>query len=221
MLIREVRIGCSDPEAADEFYGGLLGLSTARANESVRVTAGWTKLTLTRAEVIPGAQHLAFTIPRNRFAEAKDWLTDRLTLLRTDEADEFECAPHWNARSLYFEDPDRNILEFIIRRELPNESTGTFSGADILGVSEVGVPVFDVSAFQDATRTTLDLEAYGQGGPTFRPIGDVGGLLIAVERGRSWFPTDRRAEVQPLEVTIESGVRAELRANDSCVIRAR
>lgn len=126
----------------------------------------------------------------------------------------------WNCRSLYFEDPDRNVLEFIIRRDLPNDASGVFGGGDILGVSEVGVPVADVAAFRDAARAVLALEPYGQGGATFRPVGDVSGLLIVVKRGRVWFPTDSPAHEMPLEVTIQSGPHAELEA-DSCVIRAR
>lgn len=113
------------------------------------------------------------------------------------------------------------MLEFIIRRELPNDVSGAFSGGDVLGVSEVGVPVANVAAFRDAACAGLALEPYCQGGPTFRPIGDVNGLLIVVERGRAWFPTDLPAQEMPLEVTIESGPHAELEANDSCVIRAR
>lgn len=221
MQIRTVQLGCVDIDVANEFYGALLGLKTSRVDGTLHVSAGWTEMVLTPAALLRGVQHLAFTIPRNRFADAKRWLAGRLTLLRTDEGDEFEGPPPWNSRSPYFEDPDRNVLEFIIRRELPNEASGSFSGSDILGVSEVGVPVADVAAFRDAARAELALEPYGQGGATFRPIGDVNGLLIVVEHGRAWFPTDLPAHDMPLQVTIEGGPHAELAANDSCVIRAR
>lgn len=140
MQIRTVQLGCVDIDVANEFYGALLGLKTSRVDGTLHVSAGWTEMVLTPAALLRGVQHLAFTIPRNRFADAKRWLAGRLTLLRTDEGDEFEGPPPWNSRSLYFEDPDRNVLEFIIRRELPNEASGSFSGSDILGVSEVGVP---------------------------------------------------------------------------------
>ncbi len=220
MQILTVQLGCVDIDVADEFYRALLGLKTSRVDGTLHVSAGWTEMVLTPGPQ-PGVQHIAFTIPRNRFAEAKRWPIGRLTLLRTDEGDEFEGPTLWNSRSLYFEDPDRNVLEFIIRRELPNDASGAFSGGDILGVSEVGVPVADVAAFRDAARAELGLEPYCQGGATFRPIGDVNGLLIVVKRGRAWFPTDLSALDMPLEVTIESGPHAELEANDSCVIRAR
>ncbi len=221
MQIRTVQLGFVDIDIADEFYGALLGLRTSRVDGTLCVSVGWTEMVLTPATVQPGIHHIAFTIPRNRLAEAKRWLAGRLTLLRTDEGDEFEGPPPWNSRSLYFQDPDRNVLEFIIRRELPNDASGAFGSGDILGVSEVGVPVADVAAFRDAARAELALEPYGQGGATFRPIGDVNGLLIVVERGRAWFPTDLPAQGMPLEVTIEGGPHTELEANDSCAIRAR
>ncbi|HEY8293980.1 MAG TPA: hypothetical protein VIG41_01470, partial [Micrococcaceae bacterium] len=186
----------------------------------LRVTAGWTELTLTPGPVRAGSQHLAFTIPRNTFAGAKTWLRARLPLLRTDEGDEFECSPFWNARSLYFEGPDNCVLEFIIRRNLPNDATGDFGSRGILGVSEVGIPVADVPAFEGALRKALNLQPYGQGGATFRPMGDEDGLLIAVEHGRSWFPTAIRAEEQRLLIGITSGATGELWANGQCRIRA-
>lgn len=221
MQIRTVQFGCDDIDVADEFYGASLGLKTSRVDGTLQVSAGWTEMVLIPGAARPGVQHIAFTIPRNRFTEAKRWLAGRLTLLRTDEGDEFEGPTLWNSRSLYFEDPDRNVLEFIIRRELPNDASGAFSGSDILGVSEVGVPVADLAAFRDAAHAELTLEPYGQGGATFQPIGDVNGLLIVVEYGRTWFPTDLPAQDMQLEVAIESGAHAELKANDSCVIRAR
>jgi len=122
MQICRVQFGCVDIDVADEFYGALLGLKTSRVDGTLYVSAGLTEMVLTPVAVPPGVQHIAFTIPRNRFAEAKRWLTDRLTLLRTDEGDEFEGPTGWNSRSLYFEDPDCNVLEFIIRRELPNDA---------------------------------------------------------------------------------------------------
>ncbi|MFK3669353.1 VOC family protein [Leifsonia aquatica] len=220
MRILEVAFGCSDLDIAEEFYGSLLGMRTVRARSSLTVEAGWTTIVLTAGRIQHGAQHLAFTIPRNRFRDAKTWLTDRVPLLRTDDGDEFECAEAWNARSLYFEGPDGVILELIVRRQLSNDSAQPFSGADILGVSEVGVPVSNVTQFVDAAAVQLGLRPYHQGGPSFQPIGDTDGLLILVQEGRTWFPTQSRADLQPLSVTIDSGIQAEIAANASCMIRS-
>ena len=218
MKILEVRFGTADVAAAEVFYGRVLGLPVHRASNRLVVRAGTTDLVLTGSVVSPGAQHLAFTIPRNLFDSAKTWLKERVDLLQAADGDEFECAPFWNARSIYFEGPDHNVLELIIRRDLTNDVEAPFDAKSILNVSEVGVPVANVLRFQHATEDLLGFEAYGQGGATFRPIGDVDGLLIAVEQERTWFPTAHPAVEQPLEIILKTGAASQISPNGSCTI---
>src|SRR5712691_2553170 len=67
--------------------------------------------------------HVAFTIPRNTFHEAKSWTQKRVPLLHKNGEDEIFFA-NLNARSFYFCDTAGNILEFIVHYGLNYETEG-------------------------------------------------------------------------------------------------
>lgn len=207
MRIHSVSLAVADLEVSADFYDHVLELPVIRERDHAQVTIGSTLLELRSDPAHVGPHHLAITIPSNKFAAAKKWISSRVELLTADGADEFETAPSWNAHSLYFMSPDDTILEFIIRRDLHNDTTGPFGSSDLLGVSEVGITVDDVP------RTMQDLAqhgvpAYGWNAPDFAPVGDIDGLLILVGPGRPWFPTSLAAQVSPISVGAEAGARA-------------
>ena len=106
MRIVSVAFETEDAIRAESFYGSTLGFPTTREDGTLTIRAGSSHLTLHEAPTGPGKQHLAFTIPRLMFESAKEWIAERVPLLRdADGRDEFETSPHWNARSLYFSDP--------------------------------------------------------------------------------------------------------------------
>ncbi|AMM34523.1 hypothetical protein SA2016_3867 [Sinomonas atrocyanea] len=190
MRITSVAFDTDDLGRAESFYGSVLGLPTRYGDGALTVQAGASRLVLREGDPGPGRQHLAFTIPRLMFDTAKRWISERVPLLRDSEGrDDFETSPHWNAHSLYFEDADGNILEFIIRRDIADDRTGPFRPEHVLAISEVGVPVGDVPAVAARAEAAFGIEAYGTGTSDFRPIGNVEGLLILVAPGRHWFPT--------------------------------
>jgi hypothetical protein len=124
------------------------------------------------------------------FDTAKRWIAERVPLLRDSEGmDDFETSPHWNAHSLYFEDADGNILEFIIRRDIADDRTGPFSPAHIQCISEVGIAADDVPALAGRLEAAFGIRPYGDGVSAFQPVGDIEGLLILVNPSRPWFPT--------------------------------
>lgn len=193
------------------FYANVLGLAVKSGADGVEVTVGTTRLELIEGPAAEGDHHFAFTIPANKFLEAKKWIQERADLLGVPGADEFECSPAWNARSLYFSGPDRSVLEFIIRRDLATATaTATaepFSSTDLLCISEVGVAVSDVPDAVARLNGDAEVAPYG-GSPsdTFAPVGDANGLLILVAPGRAWFPTgDRVARESPITITAVGG----------------
>ncbi len=98
--------------------------------------------------VEPGAYRSAITVPKDRFAEAKAWLQERVPLLEKDGLDEFRLGPPWNSQSVYFAGPDGILLELIARHDLPAPSSsrrGPLISADLLRISEIGLAVPDVS----------------------------------------------------------------------------
>ena len=112
----------------------------------------------------------------------------------------------WNAEACYALDPGDNIVELIAHHELPEESPeeGPFSGAELLGVCEVGLVVPDQ---REAARA---LEPLGIGlwdGTLDVPerlafMGGRDGVLILTRPGRGWMPTGRPAEMHPVEAVV-------------------
>jgi catechol-2,3-dioxygenase len=144
MLISKVELPVSDAAQAARFYGDVLGLPIRSGGGVVEVGVGLSVLLLDPGPVEPGAYHCAITVPKDRFAEAKAWLQERVPLLERNGLDEFTLATPWNSQSVYFAGPDDGILlELIARHDLPaaSSSSSRFSSADLLRVSEVGLAV--------------------------------------------------------------------------------
>ncbi len=222
MRIISVSFETPDPARAEAFYGETLGLPTRAEDGVLLVRAGRSELRLRRGEPRPGRHHLAFTIPRRAFPAAMAWLADRVEFIRGSRGeDEFEFSGLWNARSAYFADPDGNVLEFIIRRDLPDDDADDFDPERIVCISEVGVALPDVPGFAAAAGDALGLPSYGGGDDAFRPLGDIDGLLIAVAPGRHWFPTTAPSGALPLAVELESDRSGWLEPVPGVVVRSR
>ena len=89
MLISQVELPVSDAVQAARFYGDVLGLPTRTGHGVVEVEIGPSVLLLHTGPVAPGAYHCAITVPQDRFAEAKAWLHERISMLERDGLDEF------------------------------------------------------------------------------------------------------------------------------------
>lgn len=204
MRITELSLDTQNLQAQLDFYTNILGLPLKeRTSDTFTVQAGTTRLTL-RATTQATLYHFAFTIPSNKFAAAKAWLTARVPLLSLDGQDEF-VGESWNSGSLYFRDPANHILEFIVHYDLHSERSGPFGAADLLYISEIGMAFDNVSEAVKAERAAFRIEPYRESiGDVFAAVGDISGLFITVKIGRNWFPTDDSpALVSPVDVTIE------------------
>lgn len=202
MRLLEVTLPTRDVLATASFYASALGLpvSVSATERSATVLLGETELVFEEDAGLAGAQHLAFTVPTGSLDAAGEWLRGRVGLLGRDGAAVEEpvvvAGPRWNARSVYFDGPDGQVLEVIERRDLRHDRCdghGVGFGADgLLCVSEVGIAVPDVLA----TAALLGRRGIAEyGGPAsagFAAVGDVDGLLILVPPGRAWFPTEDR-----------------------------
>ena len=202
MKITNLSLAVRDIASTARFLDRSLGLPVTVGHGVAIIAIGYTRIELVEGNDRGGVHHLAITIPTNKFALAKRWLQERVPLLTHDGADEFETAPTWNARSLYFEGPDGSILELIVRRDLDNATAGPFSSSDLLGVSEVGVVVPDVRTVAAMLESDARIPPYGSiPFHDFAPVGDVEGLLILVAANRPWFPTfDRVPSPSPIEI---------------------
>jgi catechol-2,3-dioxygenase len=150
--------------------------------------------------------HLAFNIPENLFAEAVRWAGERADLIEVDGSVEVDFRA-WNAHSVYFSDPDGNVLELIARHGLDNAA----SEMALLEVSEVGLPVPDVGEAAGWLIGVLGLEVYDSVGDTFAALGDERGLFILSREGRNWFPTRIPSARCAIDVMVDGeAARSEL-----------
>ncbi|WFR66432.1 VOC family protein [Curtobacterium flaccumfaciens] len=121
MRIDQVQLATRSLDETARFYERL-GCAVDLDADAIRVTAGTTRLVFRALDEMTGAHHLAFTVPTGTFDAARSRLAGTATIVGTagpDAADEFEGPPTWNSRSVYFEGPDRQLLELIERRDLP------------------------------------------------------------------------------------------------------
>jgi catechol 2,3-dioxygenase-like lactoylglutathione lyase family enzyme len=194
-----------------DFYRTILGLPLlAETTASFTLQAGATRLHFQEAQQ-DVLYHVAFTIPHNTFAEAKSWLRKHVSLLRKNSEDEF-FFPNINARSLYFCDAANNILECIVHYDLDHETERPFGPAQVLHVSEVGLPVEDVLAQVILLKEKLDIEPYrGLVSEEFAFIGDIYGQLVVVKIGRPWQPAETPlAAGSPMQLTMSGKPEQQL-----------
>lgn len=213
MRIRELSLLTRRVAEQKAFYCETLGLPLlAETTDSFTVRAGTTRLRFqeTNQDVL---YHVAFTIPRDTFYEAKDWAQQRVPLLRNREDDRDEIFfSGLNAHSFYFCDPVGNILEYIVHYNLNVEAGKAFSGNSLLHVSEIGLPVEDVPALAELLQKEFAIKPYkGAVMENFAFLGDIFGQLVVVKTGRPWLPTESvQAIVSPVQLTISAPQERQL-----------
>ncbi|MEU9807362.1 hypothetical protein [Mycobacterium sp. NPDC050853] len=187
-----MQITATDVPGAAHFYSETLELPVELDGDRASVHIGDSTLTMLPGHAYHGAHHIAFTIPAGSLAAAKEWLSQRVTL-QTDGQwhDEFDCAPNWQARSIYFTGPDNAVLELIERNTLDNRIDHPFGVDDIRHLSEVGFGVSDVLETQRLMHDKLGLPPFGEPSPGFGPVGDHDGLFILVPSDATWRPENR------------------------------
>jgi catechol-2,3-dioxygenase len=187
------------------FYRDVLGLPVIRSEQGgFTVQAGWSELTFQETGDQAAAAycyHFAFTIPENKFTEAKQWI-EALVPIGTEDGQDVSYSESWNSHSVYFEDPSGNILELIARHTMDNSVERPFDPPqDILCISEIGVTTSDVPTAVDQFAQ-LGIMTYKTRSDNFNPIGDDNGIFIVVEKGRRWHFTNKTAESFPVRVTV-------------------
>lgn len=222
MFIVDVRMGSADVRAAASFYRDVLELPVEVSGGTAVVAVGASTITLVEEPGLREGNHLAFTIPSNRFSDAKRWLSERVEPMRwgTGE-DELRLGAPWHSESVYFRGPDGIILEAITRSALRNPVDTAFSSHHLLCVSEVGLATSDVAGGFAAIRGRFGIETFAGESPDFTPAGDQHGLLILVTAGRPWFPTaDVGAATGSVRVTIGGTASGEFVSDDGWSVRS-
>lgn len=204
MFMTAIDLDTLDLSQERAFYTQTLGLPLRQATaDSFTVQAGTTALTFRSSSQQLLLYHFAFTVPFNKWKQAKAWLKARTTLLEGEGQDEFESA-RVRTHNYYFPDPAGNILEFIAREDLPAKAGESFGPEDVLHISEIGLVVDDVPGWVKQLKTRLGIEVYRDSSfEDFAQLGDINGVLILTKQGRVWAPDERQpAVVSPVRITL-------------------
>lgn len=204
MNIKELRIFTPNLKEQISFYQNVLGFRIVREiRSSASFAVGSSVLTFIEKK---GATpyHFAFNIPCNKEAEALSWLKSRVEILK-EGMNEMLDFSSWNAKAIYFYDHDNNIVEFIARKNLHNDSDKPFDQESILEISEIGVPTDNIDEVYISIHNTLGINLYDGDLDRFCAIGDENGLFICVDKNKKkWYPANDTAYLSNFYAIVRS-----------------
>ncbi len=193
MYMDELFILTRDIPGQKDFYCKILGLELLEESDTrFSIKMGRSVLHMDHSAVAT-PYHFAINIPSNQVTAALQWLHQRVEILKDGDREEQDFTA-WNARALYFYDPDRNIVELIGRSDLSNHSEREFGPDGFLSLSEIGIPTDDIEKVYNIVNQVTGLTIYSGNIDNFCAIGDPNGLLICINRKeKGWFPTSDTA----------------------------
>ena len=155
MKIKQLHIYTKNLQEQKRFYAEVLELPVRQIGTNmIQVLLGFSEIFIEEKSTAK-PYHIAFHIMPNKIEQAQHWLSDKVECL-TFEGNPIIEFPAWNARSLYFYDENKNIVEFISRKDLFPKTEKNFDAEQILGIAEVGLVTEDVNF----GSITADISAY-------------------------------------------------------------
>jgi len=204
MQIITLTLHTSNLKAQKEFYCNVLGISLHSESENHIDFVIGNSLLKFKYKADSKPYHFAINIPSNKEYEALDWLKERVIVLKHFE-DEIIDFINWNAKAIYFYDADKNIVEFIARKNLKTDIPTVFNSGLLLEISEVGMPVNNIKEVYDSLHDTCDLGVYFGDFDKFCAIGGERGLFIVIDKNsKNWFPTNDKAFASVFNIKIRA-----------------
>lgn len=204
MQIKELILFSNQIEAQKEFYKNTLGFSaTESGTDKFSIRAGETKLSFQHTDE-ETHYHYCFLIPCNQLENAINWLKPRLNIIEDDAGTVIHRFESWNANAVYFYDGNSNIVEFITRHDLKNETDSPFNLENILCVNEIGMPTTNISKANRQLETELGTQFWKGDLERFGTNGDQNGLfLLPNYRNKpGWYPLNQPIHSSPFEALI-------------------
>ncbi|HKJ48130.1 MAG TPA: VOC family protein, partial [Christiangramia sp.] len=143
MKIEKLTIYSNNIKDQLEFYRDELGFEIDNYSEdSFEIIAGYSRLKLEyRENSTP--YHIAFHIPDRQEDVALEWLKNIVPVIGFND-EKIVDFPNWQAKSIYFYDKDKNIMEFISRRDFSKAESAIFNPGNIVGIAEIGLVTNDI-----------------------------------------------------------------------------
>ncbi|MGE6556543.1 VOC family protein [Exiguobacterium artemiae] len=218
MEITAATLWTNDVKPMQDFYTETLGFPLVEeTNTTFTLQIGTSRLRfeLDTTEQ-PKQYHFAFNVPGDAFRLAKEWLRHRVPLLIEDGKDEI-FFENINAHSVYFYDPDENVVELIARHDVnPNKSLDSFSVHNILDIGEMNVTTPDVAGVGAKFAELGVFHRYHQ--PmnvdflNFLGAPEDGTHLLLGREARTWLFSPKPAITSPLVLELDVNLRVRLDA---------
>lgn len=215
MNIEHVTLYASNYEATKQFYGTTFHFPlTSEGPNRFTIKVGQTEVTFVRAPIEEKPfYHFAFDIPSNQFDEAKEWTKGKVKLNHEQGEDEVYFA-NIDAKSIYFEDPAGNIVEYICRFSDAEQNDKPFTASSLQKMSEMSIVVTDkqkaVSVLQQASIFERDHEEVSANGLSFMGEREDATYLLLVNEGRTWFFSNKESIAYPVEITFTHGISVKV-----------
>lgn len=210
MKIKEIQLLTSQLSVLEDFYTQRLYFKITRKNsDSISFQAGNSILTFIQSSTTTEPYHFAFNIPSQSIIECYDCYKDKLKFLDNVENPKIQPPVYdftdWNAKALYFLDPDNNILEFIAREDIDIPLKSPFTNQNIINISEVGIVVDNALKAANEYKEKYGISTFSRskGSSSFHPLGNDTGLLILVQEKRIWYTTNFKAKKQFSRIRME------------------
>ncbi|WP_299156120.1 VOC family protein [uncultured Christiangramia sp.] len=203
MKIHKLCLYTSDVRRQYSFYKDDLGMEIINYEEdSFEVQCGFSILRFEFKEnSVP--THFAFHIPDEQEQEALNWLKTVVPVLKYNDEQIIDFS-NWNAKSVYFYDKDRNIVEFISRRNFSKPEQGIFTAENIVGIAEIGLATSNIKETFKQLNVENNLHKYDGYYEHFCAIGEDSGLFIVVNKhNKEWFPTNDNADPSDFKLNFE------------------
>jgi len=203
MKILELTVYSRNLKKQKSFYRDVLGLHIQESADKFTLTTHSTVLHfIENKNATP--YHFAFNIPADSIDYALEKLDGKVTVLK-DKEEKIVDFPSWNARSVYFYDADKNIVECIGRRNLNYRFEPPFASEDWIEISEIGLATAEFQKNFGLLTSVPGLEKFSGNNENFCAIGDETGLFILVDKNKKdWFPNHDKAFSSAFEVLAET-----------------
>ncbi|SFD64815.1 hypothetical protein SAMN04489722_11456 [Algibacter lectus] len=189
MKIEEITLFTNQIEKQKLFYHEVVDFDLVfDSEEKITFKTGKSLLSFEYKETVNSA-HFAFNIPSNKIDEALLWLQKRVAILPDGEnlISNFES---WNAKAIYFYDADKNIVEFIARKDLNQNSVEQFTAKEIISISEIAMVTTNLSPLYEAISRIKPISIFDGNINRFCAIGNHDGLFILIDKTvKTWHPT--------------------------------
>ncbi|GAA3637816.1 VOC family protein [Flavivirga jejuensis] len=194
MKIKEIILFTTNIQKQKQFYQNVLEFELVLdSEEKISFKTGTSLLSFQYDKKAVNASHFALNIPSNQEEDALLWLQKRVKIL-PDGDDLISDFTSWNAKAIYFYDADKNIVEFIARKNLNINSRASFSSKGILSISEMAIATTNIEMVYNSINNMKSIPVFDGDFTRFCALGNDEGLFILINKTiKKWHPTQEEA----------------------------